>query len=181
MSPNSLPSSVFSVTVVVLVVLLANGDGGGGGGVYAVQPLHASAEFRGREKTREERWHLAFGTGADAEPRARADNLVRLLLRIEQRYLAHCVTVVAYDEWLEANADGGHVLRAFLRGLQRPYMHGRVNTTTWRLANGELLLRSAKMVRGLMRLFTAEVCLVRLLSILHNYSMNNSLTQCRVL
>lgn len=120
--------------------------GGGGGGVLAIQPLHASPEFRGRAKTREERWHLAFGTAAADGPRARADNLVRLLLRIEQRYLSRCVTVVAYDAWLERNTDDGHVLRSFLRGLQRPYMHGRVDTQTWRMANGELLLRKSKMV-----------------------------------
>lgn len=114
---------------------------------HGVQPQNADPRFHGHQKTREERWHQSFGTDATVAPSARAQNLVRLLQRIVNRYMGACVTVVAYDEHVERNVDDGHVLRTFLSEFQRPYMHGRI-TANYTLANRQLLQQQTKTVRN---------------------------------
>lgn len=57
--------------------------------------------FRGKPKTREERWHQNFNMNATNLKLDQAISLVTLLNKITERYMADCVPIIFYDRMVE--------------------------------------------------------------------------------
>lgn len=69
--------------------------------------------FRGRPKTREERWHANFKVNDPNLEYDQAQSLVILLNKVVNKYLHACVPIILYDKFVEQS--DGIVLQTFFQ------------------------------------------------------------------
>lgn len=61
--------------------------------------------FRGKPKSREERWHQNFNMNGTNLKFDQATSLVTLLNKITERYMVDCVPIIFYDRMVEYSDD----------------------------------------------------------------------------
>lgn len=71
------------------------------------------AAFRGKPKTREERWHANFKVNDTNLEYEQTQSLVILLNKVVNKYLHSCVPIILYDELVEHSE--GIILQTFFQ------------------------------------------------------------------
>lgn len=77
-------------------------------------------EFRGRPKTREERWHVNFNVNNTNLEYEQTQSLVTLLNKVVNKYLHSCVPIILYDKFVEHSE--GIVLQTFFRVTSNSFL-----------------------------------------------------------
>ncbi|XP_062703480.1 ionotropic receptor 21a-like [Aedes albopictus] len=111
--------------------------------------------FRGNPKTREQVWANNFAHVIMRDQQS--ISLVKLLIRIVNKYLSACIPIILFDVYVEQRET--YVMEALFREFPTTYICGKISSN-YTLQNPELLVPSAAQCRSYI-LFISDVMMVR--------------------